>query len=117
MRISDWSSDVCSSDLDLWANARGFTCRNGSHVPGLLYHHALAELLGDRAPQCFGTVRHRNFGISIAFYSPFDLDALRRPNRGRGTADIENSMKFNRIFCIPAPTFKDRKSTRLNSSH
>src|SRR3546814_12977665 len=50
--------------FDLWANARGFTCRNGSHVPGLLYHHALAELLGDRAPQCFGTVRHRNFGIS-----------------------------------------------------
>src|SRR3546814_6707682 len=105
MRISDWSADVCSSDLDgpsrsfarattdgdrhmllqrtgyavtlmtntglkhdgknpagapytlyshnvriderlfdLWANARGFTCRNGSHVPGLLYHHALAEL-------------------------------------------------------------------------
>lgn len=92
--------------FDLWANARGFTCRNGSHVPGLLYHHALAELLGDRAPQCFGTVRHRNFGMSIAFYSPFDLDALRRPSRGRGTADIENSMKFNRVFCVPAPTFQ-----------
>src|SRR3546814_5950115 len=29
--------------FDLWANARGFTCRNGSHVPGLLYHHALAR--------------------------------------------------------------------------
>lgn len=90
----------------LWANAQGFAQKNGSHVPGVLFRHALIELLGDRAPRAFGTVRHHNFGLSVAFYSTFNLDSLRRPSRGRGAADIQNSMKFQRAFCTPAPTFE-----------
>jgi len=69
--------------LSLWANDRGFAPRNGGQLPGRLYHHALIELLGDRTPEAFSIIRHHSFGISIAFYSPFDLDALRRPSFDR----------------------------------
>src|SRR3546814_11556089 len=41
MRISDWSSDVCSSDLVRGDEAspvnRGLLCVKGYHLPGLLY--------------------------------------------------------------------------------
>lgn len=90
----------------LWASARGFAHKNGSQIPGKLLHHALLELLGVRAPRAFATIRHRNFGLSVAFYSKFDVDALKRPPRGRGTADVQNCMKFQRAFCTPAPTFE-----------
>jgi len=92
--------------LSLWANDRGFAPRNGGQLPGRLYHHALIELLGDRTPEAFSIIRHHSFGISIAFYSPFDLDALRRPSRGRGVAAVENTIKFKRAYCAPAPKFK-----------
>src|SRR3546814_20994133 len=41
MRISDWSSDVCSSDLAPWAGGRaGGTLREGVHAEGLSFKKA-----------------------------------------------------------------------------
>src|SRR3546814_13063122 len=41
MRISDWSSDVCSSDLAPWAGGRaGGTRREGVHAEGLSFKKA-----------------------------------------------------------------------------
>src|SRR3546814_9738538 len=57
MRISDWSSDVCSSDLDLALsravlNRSGIERRDGVLVERLLADPAtrVLELRGDRAP-------------------------------------------------------------------
>src|SRR3546814_2491937 len=103
MRISDWSSDVCSSDLvethDDLALVRGLGC---SHVQGYIYGRPmdLAEVL-----------------------------ALLREGGGRAEAKGFKSTREPRLtvfrtiqidsggYRYEAIVRKDRKSTRLNSSH
>src|SRR3546814_6700402 len=90
MRISDWSSDVCSSDLD---------------QPGTIKRQRITRLpaINLVAPvEQDATHVHRMFGIAIGF--GFDEGW---PAAGARALDrLEHC-------CL----HRDRKSTRLNSSH
>src|SRR3546814_1045574 len=100
MRISDWSSDVCSSDLDF---------RPIIAVGGLLERIDFAADLGRRLAEC------GQEAIQIADSIPADVlrDTIMRVRRKR--RDLEKE----RIAITREPEVDelDRKSTRLNSSN
>src|SRR3546814_6389798 len=85
MRISDWSSDVCSADLIVLADENH---GRKSSAPGSSVQHAV-YLVNDRlAAACkLGSTARRQTGILMGVHS------------------------------VPPWRAKDRKSTRLNSSH
>src|SRR3546814_4998202 len=103
MRISDWSSDVCSSDLDEWYDAIPEAIRPAKEQP---YYHLFAES-DDSAYIAY--VSQQNL-VSDAEHGPVDhpqIDALFDGlDRGR-----------YRVRAIHRHQALDRKSTRLNSSH
>src|SRR3546814_1564940 len=109
MRISDWSSDVCSSDLRSADAELHFPAFAGDlHIarieivaPGIIVSRLLAaELAGLLKFPC-----HR----FVSFLSPpAPRRRLHATNRGRGCA---------RAAAAIVPPGRDRKSTRLNSSH
>src|SRR3546814_4967483 len=98
MRISDWSSDVCSSDLD----ALGFDSFDDHEVPvaagidqGDRRHADLRELVQ----------RHAE---TVGLQPPAIEELL----------DVEHRKAFGLDLRLVAPhEHLDRKSTRLNSSH
>src|SRR3546814_10657851 len=90
MRISDWSSDVCSSDLLL--RAAGAAGRLGE---------LLAEEPGIAAPANPLPIPDTTHG-----QLSFDRVTFRYPTRPEAKALNEFSLEI-----------RDRKSTRLNSSH
>src|SRR3546814_5523525 len=119
MRISDWSSDVCSSDLrpfgaagqvDFLADVRWDACDFSAHAPHRLHGHAPAGVylparprLGDNEPPFHGR----------RFY-PWDG---RAPLRGRShqefprseehTSELQSLMRISyAVFCL-----KKKKNT------
>src|SRR3546814_1044569 len=98
MRISDWSSDVCSSDLNRIVEAAGRIFGQIGVRVALYDGKALGDGLG-----------HID---AIKLYSarvdPF-LVAQRRHQRAVAATDNKHARAFGHIG--------DRKSTRLNSSH
>src|SRR3546814_8431040 len=107
MRISDWSSDVCSSDLaGLWPDLRDRGGSEGqSAVPAILsavasVHDAAAGGAADRAPAA---------GEAAGAEQP-----LAAPGRGGGARRplARRPGRLDDLLVRP-----DRKSTRLNSSH
>src|SRR3546814_1835224 len=104
MRISDWSSDVCSSDL------------NGAYLSaGILVDVPLEGPL--RQDEIFGPIamvfRAANIdeAIAIANDTPFGLGS------SVWTKEKEEQDRFVRDIQAGMTAIKDRKSTRLNSSH
>src|SRR3546814_9772565 len=112
MRISDWSSDVCSSDL--------FTqhLEEGSDVFASTAaadpEHAFAGRVDD----------HR--GVAMAFLDsefvhPQDLDAGQIDGTQlllqSGAVDVLDGLPVQAEELCDMPDRGDRKSTRLNSSH
>src|SRR3546814_1015852 len=101
MRISDWSSDVCSSDL--------VAEREGDLAPGLARNldrgaHRPARFF--RIPQIAFEIEDRTGGDQIAVERAFGQE-LRRAEKG-----------VHRPLAIGGDEDQaDRKSTRLNSSH
>src|SRR3546814_8256726 len=96
MRISDWSSDVCSSDLSA---SRGFA-RSAASPCGQVADRTAAW--SSLHPLCWP---------QPSFRQRLQL----RKNLGGGALNI-----FRKIDLDPRQTrdvFEDRKSTRLNSSH
>src|SRR3546814_6381558 len=101
MRISDWSSDVCSSDLADRGRARGWydrapappARRAAAGRPGGDGWYPDGGRLGDR---------HGNTGYAGWADQPRQLYLLRPPDRELG---------------LGVARLRDRKSTRLNSSH
>src|SRR3546814_3108594 len=94
MRISDWSSDVCSSDLSLVAElARQIAGPRHLHLD-----HLGAELAEDR---------RREGGCDVGG-DVEDAHALQRPDLAIRLHGIGHGVLSGR---------EDRKSTRLNSSH
>src|SRR3546814_2922102 len=114
MRISDWSSDVCSSDLDHPATARRQICQE---LP--CRRLKIQRLRQGRPPALRRAhwIENENVGL--------DSDALggmlehRRLADARTTADLDEAMliegQVKRLDRFESR--KDRKSTRLNSSH
>src|SRR3546814_3196651 len=108
MRISDWSSDVCSSDLPDFEVER--LAGRKAHVAGAQQDAAIgqAELLQD----IFGGIHHAL------------VLRLRLLGRGDGDElDLVELMLADHAARVAAgrarlrPEAGDRKSTRLNSSH
>src|SRR3546814_9448875 len=104
MRISDWSSDVCSSDLVAHAHPGQF----GEPGAG----HALERLLVALAVLRLAPVQDQGRLARLA-------DA-----RLGGVADVEHTadgrvdlFEFRDAGQQRARALRDRKSTRLNSSH
>src|SRR3546814_1846578 len=105
MRISDWSSDVCSSDLDAPAVGGQRRCQRGVD--------AVARDRGAAGLEDGGEAVER---------------AVRRPPVARDRRDpavmlddIKNVARREAGLFVdalePRRTERDRKSTRLNSSH
>src|SRR3546814_7987647 len=125
MRISDWSSDVCSSDLP-------FACQHAGRLTVLPYgclgcqcrKCVAAEPIDDPLALHFGTetlieadrrlvpIEHRPFETATAA-----RDADLRELREQPLADALAALcrLHEQVFEVQARL--DRKSTRLNSSH
>src|SRR3546814_4019409 len=102
MRISDWSSDVCSSDL---VTARGKVVRDLSTQPDVQ-----------------GKTVHLTIDAGLQEY------VARRMGRESGAAVVIDCHNGDILAFVSMPSFdpnsfsdgistRDRKSTRLNSSH
>src|SRR3546814_2400597 len=100
MRISDWSSDVCSSDLVRALPDGAQLCVGTRALPGSM----LARMqIGDGALSFSDSDLCFRLAETVAFFSEF------RDLRPEEIAEIHD-----RTGGWPAA---DRKSTRLNSSH
>src|SRR3546814_10638350 len=114
MRISDWSSDVCSSDLRAPASGRVVGLKvftvGGVAAPG--------DVLMEIVPKDKALV-------VLAKASPNDADDLSRGMetqvRFSGIQERSLPILMGKISKVSAASFEDdrtdRKSTRLNSSH
>src|SRR3546814_1233520 len=97
MRISDWSSDVCSSDLLGGAGKLAFDA-----LKSLKYNALIIEMDGQLDGEIISTVLFNGSN-----QQPVNPTGSSLPVKATGLP-----FKFN--ITIRAP---DRKSTRLNSSH
>src|SRR3546814_9369726 len=102
MRISDWSSDVCSSDLAL----------SGARDARLSCHddRSRTDILGQGPPACAG--RHRlSLGKrgSIAFHRRNARQAFRSEEH---TSELQSLMRISyAVFCL-----KQKKNTKRNNT-
>src|SRR3546814_7366516 len=116
MRISDWSSDVCSSDLadKIFVAANNLRGTDGAIFSVVRYGNVLGSrgsvlpyfqrLIADGAPSLPITdPRMTRFWITLRQGVDFVVSAL-------------GTMRGGEIFVPKIPSI-DRKSTRLNSSH
>src|SRR3546814_2546946 len=114
MRISDWSSDVCSSDLDVvLVVAEAALAARGKHADHLACRVPDAKPLADRIGPAKQVLHDR-----VAD----DADGLARLFFGRGeiAAALDLPVLRHEIIvgrAVDARRPVDRKSTRLNSSH
>src|SRR3546814_6787319 len=121
MRISDWSSDVCSSDLDIVA---------------MLREHARRDRARAGAEAAVGLLQRDDIGVEFAEHrehpsrvaAPVEPDALAHVvggdlDHGEERAVLRLFQYKGRAGGIWVASHarhcerKDRKSTRLNSSH
>src|SRR3546814_10641325 len=115
MRISDWSSDVCSSDLGSdreSPGAQAWRSAPSNHFPAGVIDDAFPIFLGEST-----TLRCRK-NIEDCFRGAAELYAERRNHQRPVDEDREFHHRIDQG--LVAKTFiakPDRKSTRLNSSH
>src|SRR3546814_8956510 len=99
MRISDWSSDVCSSDLEQMQVVR-------FAVQGKAY-----EAFAVRTPDITGALRKAVTEYEICMIRPYGL-------QDRAIImSLEEIWVPGGLVHFPDDLCPDRKSTRLNSSH
>src|SRR3546814_2700637 len=112
MRISDWSSDVCSSDL----SSRLVHCRKpASAAPGRLAVDDLADHLAEQGPgEARLVVGDHDEGADAADH----VLAIVRVQRLAGRTGQNAAVRHHqRVDGDALGDRLDRKSTRLNSSH
>src|SRR3546814_5035514 len=89
MRISDWSSDVCSSDLQLAALILGNAC-----IRARLTHSRAGDRFGKALCQCFIHLPP-NIGMSLKhLQNRHDRSSHRRPDDENGDARETNNHGF-----------------------
>src|SRR3546814_9690253 len=98
MRISDWSSDVCSSDLFHWLEAHGADLVEGDHAA---LEHAVLESC--RAKAAVVAADERESGLRALLNLGHTFGHALEAETGYGDELLHGE--------------GDRKSTRLNSSH
>src|SRR3546814_1396033 len=107
MRISDWSSDVCSSDLNLLAERsvdaveRTVSCGQARAVP---------NPLADPTRKC-------NISYILTLWNPKDSGLETLISIVGGVALLLWGVRMVRTGVTRSFGAADRKSTRLNSSH
>src|SRR3546814_1438285 len=109
MRISDWSSDVCSSDrmVDL-AHGRGIETRYG-HLSKVLVREGQKVKRGDMIARMGST--GRSTGSHLHYEVRID---------GRAVNPVPFLQSAEQLAAVHSRELEgvgDRKSTRLNSSH
>src|SRR3546814_3595536 len=105
MRISDWSSDVCSSDLMSWATVLDRLLYGHSDAAHLVAPLAIATTLGRGRPAQ---------PLSVPFVLGLNGNAITlRPELAQ---QVRPAGRIGDPAAVDA-ALKDRKSTRLNSSH
>src|SRR3546814_4089171 len=103
MRISDWSSDVCSSDLESGVDPRLLTATDDDRRTGI------RQSLGNgQADTACGAGDDRHLAGEIDDHVG---DPLKRRMKSEAPALMEALRRLSRSWG------RDRKSTRLNSSH
>src|SRR3546814_9019036 len=116
MRISDWSSDVCSSDLS--RHQHRYVAGNAQRPAALIEQSALRSALHD--PVAVRTVAAADIGHPVRILAtPAECDGAighgrRRTERTR-LAEIAQRCTIEVARGLGGAV--DRKSTRLNSSH
>src|SRR3546814_6361900 len=116
MRISDWSSDVCSSDLDRRLGAELFDCLDlvlGHQVaPGFLD----ADFRSDRSGYTLIVARHHDHALDAQRPEASDCVLCGSARRIHEPYGAQVAITEAHDHCRTT-LFAARKSTRLNSSH
>src|SRR3546814_2296142 len=111
MRISDWSSDVCSSDL--YAQAAAHT-DGGDEALQAATQRMLARGQQSAGSFALSDDQTSSYAWLLGFTLRSNCAALSALlARGGNDSDAELAMKLTRTITQA----RDRKSTRLNSSH
>src|SRR3546814_9399850 len=105
MRISDWSSDVCSSDLDL----------STEHSRSLALSIARLAAFADPTADEYriGVARE----LLATDHASFALRELQKIESGSPFASAATDVRIAAVLATGDEDRADRKSTRLNSSH
>src|SRR3546814_4187956 len=115
MRISDWSSDVCSSDLGNDVNLRDFEGRSALLLGKAKDNNAscaigpFIRLFGDD----FGMDDVRGAVVDLTIDGPEGYRLESRSAMDQISRDPEELLRQ----AMSEHHYPDRKSTRLNSSH
>src|SRR3546814_3809928 len=130
MRISDWSSDVCSSDLtgiaDAMLDSVPMVVITGQVATALMGTDAFQEL--DVFGMTMPIVKHSFLPRSVDELPRMLAEAFRIARSDRPgpvlidlPKDVQNAdarpLPSHRPLAVEPPPVPDRKSTRLNSSH
>src|SRR3546814_9102863 len=117
MRISDWSSDVCSSDLE-----NGVPISEDKTWDYADRYNLRIATSDDEALQTGYQTVGLHFNREPRFYADMAFDGSKWFMQ-TGTYNIQSKSeqhtgkKQSRLYSITGYYTKDRKSTRLNSSH
>src|SRR3546814_9153233 len=109
MRISDWSSDVCSSDLRVQLACLEHLHHDVRAADELPFHIKL----GDRRPigEFLDAVSYRRILKHVDRFI-FDPQMIENGDRAAGESALRKQRR-----ALHEQQYLDRKSTRLNSSH
>src|SRR3546814_10877333 len=107
MRISDWSSDVCSSDLTTYADDPAVWEREAIGADGRGLKQNILDFLK--------RMREEDLNCPLNFIDP-QTDRS-NPDAQAKSANLRVVNKTDEGIFVTGVKSVDRKSTRLNSSH
>src|SRR3546814_2565398 len=121
MRISDWSSDVCSSDLSGFLFQNGFNILDAQQFDDVLTGRFFARMkfgAVDGAAD-LGTLRQKFAPIAQSFDMDWTIRSRSQPQRVLLLASKFDHCLADLLYRwrIGELAMEARKSTRLNSSH
>src|SRR3546814_4954189 len=109
MRISDWSSDVCSSDLNDWVRGEGHAGLGYINIKGGEAGGPIAKNHGEEGTAKLIAALGLGLDDGVFFAAGKEKDAAKLAGLARTRVGEELGLIEENAL--------DRKSTRLNSSH
>src|SRR3546814_20110961 len=104
MRISDWSSDVCSSDLPIGKELAGIndcSSRRDDGVPGHFwrFEFRMGIMVRDGLPVIMVAVGHNRIAVIQAFFDQVDfIAALRSEERRVGNESVSTCRSRGSVY-------------------